>query len=66
MSNTHRLGRRSGTPFTPLLAPLGKAITAARIPPAIAVTPDGTTACIASDGLAPVTPVRVVAIAGHR
>ena len=37
-----------------------------RDPPAIAVTPDGKTACVASDGLAPVTAVRVGAIASHR
>jgi hypothetical protein len=37
-----------------------------RDPPAIAVTPDGKTARVASDGLAPATAVRVGAIAGHR
>jgi len=44
----------------------GKAIKAAGIPDAIAVTPDGTTACIAGDGPAPVTPIRTAASAGHR
>jgi hypothetical protein len=65
MSNRYRPRRRSGA-HSHRHWRRSKAIKVAEIPHAIAVTPGVKTACIASDGSAPVTPIPIVAIAGHR